>query len=56
MTLIVTQDIYSLGKGKELYAKRNEQVKVIASHENVFIVQGKLGKFSVRIDETNYQK
>jgi len=47
------QDIFSLGKNKVQYGKRNQVVKIISIHGEVLIVEGK-ERFPVHKSKTDF--
>ncbi len=48
------QDIFSLGKNKVQYGKKNQVVKIISIHGEVLIVEGK-ERFPVHKSKTNFE-
>lgn len=58
MKAILLIDKYSNksnGKTYPLYASKNETVTIISKHDNVYIVEGKTGRFSVREEHLKLQ-
>ena len=48
------EDIFSYGKNKIQYGKKNQVVKIISIHGEVLIVEGK-ERFPVHISKTNFE-
>lgn len=48
------EDIFSYGKNKIQYGKKNQVVKIISIHGEVLIVQGK-ERFPVHKSKTNFE-
>lgn len=48
MTATLLEDIHSNGKGKKLYGKKGEVVKIISDFWNVYIVELRGEKFPVK--------
>ena len=47
---LLLQDIRSTFRRDTLYGRKNETVTEVATHGNVVIVQGRSGRFPVRLD------